>query len=332
MASPALISHSDLASGTILTPRASPTASLAVLLATDGSDAADGAVLVAYALAGTIDATVEVLAVVVPPRPDSAFPLRVESVMPAPGDTEHGRQLEHRWLDIRKQTDRLTDGRTAWQIDIRTGAPFNVIAREIAHRQPSLVIMGLRRHAGSGDTGRDETTLQVIRRSQVPVLAVPATQTTLPRTVVVAVDFSRASLHAARTALGLMQDGGTLLLTHVRPELSYCPEQVEGWSAIYSHGIADAFTRLQVELAAPDGVTVETVFLDGAVAPEILALAQRVGADLIASGSHRHTFVNRMLLGRVTTALVREAPCSLLITPPEPNDHSGHVTPSAVPA
>lgn len=331
MTSSALMSRSDLASGMSLIPGASPTA-LTVLLATDGSDAADGAILMAHALGGTIAATVGVLAVLVPSRPSPSFQHRNDPMEPASGDPDDERLLEHRWLDIRQQIDRLTDGRTAWPIDIRTGTPFNVIAREIARRQPSLVIMGLRRHVGAVDPARDETTLQVIRRSQVPVLAVPATHTRLPRTVIAAVDFSRASLHAARTALGLMQAGGRLLLTHVRPELSYCPEQIEGWSAIYSHGIADAFNRLQVELTAPEGVSVETIFLDGAVAPEILSLAQRVGADLIASGSHRHTFVNRMLLGRVTTALVREAQCSLLITPPEPSDHTRCVTPSGDPA
>ena len=325
MISSALTARFDLAPTPRLTPAARPTTARTILLATDGSDAADGAVLVASALAGSAAANVEVLAVLAPPRPTPAFQPLLEPMLLAPSDTDTSRQLEHRWLDVRHQLDRLTDGRAVWPIDIEVGAPSTVIAREIARREPSLVVMGLRQHAGAADVGRDETTLQVIRRSQVPVLAVPATRTTVPRTVVVAVDFSRASFHAARTALELMQAGGTLLLTHVRPELSFAPEQVEGWSVIYSHGVAGAFRRVQVELKAPDGVTVQTVFLDGAVAPELLSFAQRAGAELIAAGSHRHTFVNRMLLGRVTTTLVREAQCSLLITPPGPSDHHGHI-------
>lgn len=325
MISTAIMARCDIAPPPTLGPAARATAVRTVLLATDGSDAADGAVLVACALAGTGAARVEALAVLEPPRARPGFLPRLEPVVLGPGDTDAGRQLEHRWLDVRRQLDRLTGGRTAWPLDIEIGAPPTVIAREIARREPSLVVMGLRQHADAGDAARDETTLQVIRRSQVPVLAVPATQTTAPRTVVAAVDFSRASLHAARTAVGLMRSGGTLLLTHVRPELGFAPEQSEGWSVIYSHGVAGAFRRLQVELHVPHGIRVETVFLDGAVAPELLSFAQRAGGDLIAAGSHRHTFVNRMLLGRVTTALVREAHCSLLITPPEPNNSAGHV-------
>lgn len=325
MTSSALASRSDSAYASRPGFGVRPTTGPAVLLATDGSDAADGAVQVASAYARMKAATVEVLAVLPPPPPPSAFQSLPCPDVPTALDTDAARQLEHRWLDVHRQVDRLTNAGTVWPVDIEIGAPSTVIAREIARREPTLVVMGLRQHMGAADAGRDETTLQVIRRSSAPVLAVPATQVTLPRTVVVAVDFSRASLHAARTALGLVQTGGTILLTHVRPEMSFSPEQVEGWSVIYSHGVAGAFKRLQVELSAPDGVTVETVFLDGTVAPELIAFAQRAGAELIAAGSHRHTFVNRMLLGRVTTTLVREAHCALLITPPGPIDHHGRI-------
>jgi nucleotide-binding universal stress UspA family protein len=65
----------------------------------------------------------------------------------------------------------------------------------------------------------------------------------------------------------------------------------------------------------PCGVRLERAVLRGDPAAEILSLAERAGADVIAVGSHGHSALGRMLVGSVATKLLRNAQCSLLLEP-----------------
>jgi nucleotide-binding universal stress UspA family protein len=52
------------------------------------------------------------------------------------------------------------------------------------------------------------------------------------------------------------------------------------------------------------------------VAEELLACADESRADLIAIGSLRHERLERWILGSVTTDIVRDGRCSVLVIPP----------------
>jgi nucleotide-binding universal stress UspA family protein len=56
--------------------------------------------------------------------------------------------------------------------------------------------------------------------------------------------------------------------------------------------------------------------LDGDPALQLLRLAERIGAELIAAGSHGAGFFGRILMGSVSTRLVRRATCAVLVNPP----------------
>jgi nucleotide-binding universal stress UspA family protein len=59
------------------------------------------------------------------------------------------------------------------------------------------------------------------------------------------------------------------------------------------------------------GLTVTTQVLEGDPRREILAQAERFGADLIVMGTHGHGAAGRLLLGSVAHAVVLHAPCSV---------------------
>jgi nucleotide-binding universal stress UspA family protein len=63
-------------------------------------------------------------------------------------------------------------------------------------------------------------------------------------------------------------------------------------------------------------VCVETVVLTGRPASALVQFAERVGADLITAGSHGHGRLERLLLGSVSTGIVRNANCAVLVVPP----------------
>jgi nucleotide-binding universal stress UspA family protein len=148
------------------------------------------------------------------------------------------------------------------------------------------------------------------------VLAVTSLLTRAPRRIAVAVDFSRASMAAARAVINLLDHRGTLLLVYVEPFAEPFDETGDAYRAIYAQGLADAFGRLRQELAGAERAEVETIVLQGPVAPQLLSFAARADVDVIAVGSQQHSIVHRAFVGSVTTALARAASCSLLVVPP----------------
>jgi hypothetical protein len=59
-------------------------------------------------------------------------------------------------------------------------------------------------------------------------------------------------------------------------------------------------------------VVFRTAIVTGDPATELLQLAERERAELVASGTHGAGFVERMLVGSVATALLRRATCMVL--------------------
>lgn len=74
--------------------------------------------------------------------------------------------------------------------------------------------------------------------------------------------------------------------------------------------------RLQAKLEAllAQGIDAELVSPAGAPGETVAALAKARGAKLIVCGTHGHTGIQRFLLGSVATAILRHAPCDVLVT------------------
>jgi nucleotide-binding universal stress UspA family protein len=177
-----------------------------------------------------------------------------------------------------------------------------------------MIVAGLGRHRVVDRMLGDETALRLIRVSDVPVLAVTSGCARAPERIVVAADFSETSLRAARLAIELAAFGATVYLTHVAPRASAPPE----WNALgssYQQYAGAALHKLRDQLRVPADVVVQEVVLRGDPAVELLAFAASVSAELIATGSHGHGFVARMLIGSVATRIVRCSTCSVLTVP-----------------
>jgi nucleotide-binding universal stress UspA family protein len=189
------------------------------------------------------------------------------------------------------------------------------ILRVAEDQASELIVMGLRPHAFLDRVFGDEAALAVMRHASVPVLAVTPALTCLPRSIAVAVDFSRASIAAARVAMTLVEEGGSVLLVYVEPPVERLTGG-EGFGVIYAQGVSAAFARLRQELRGSRNVNIETLVLNGRVAAELLSFAERADVDVLAVGSQRHSIAHRAFLGSVTTALARAATRSLLVVPP----------------
>ena len=281
--------------------RASP-----VIVATDAHDQSNSAMLLGRLLAPQSDA---LRIVTVLKRLPSVTP---EMPVPMSADVEASRRAEQKRM-VRHQAARVW-GEEALDVELCEGDPATTIARLARTTNATLIVSGLGRHRVLDRMFGDETALRLVRVSSVPVFAVASGLTHAPKRVVVAVDFSETSLRAARLALEVASPSATVYLAHVGPRDSLLHEW-NGWGLSYKDDAGDALQKMREQLHVPSGMIVQRVMLQGEPATELLAFATSVNADMIATGSHGHGFVARMLIGSVTTRILRCSTCSVLTVP-----------------
>jgi nucleotide-binding universal stress UspA family protein len=285
-----------------------------IVVATDGLPQSRGALAMARALAGTLHGTINVVAVhqsIAMTAPDGQLLLDPNVAASLRAD------LTRR---VREQCTRTgTNGVLTEDVEVLNGEPARVINEVATSRGAQLIILGMGRHELVDRIFGDETALKVARASHVPVLAVPEGDFSAPRHAVVAIDFSEGSVRAARAALRLLTTDGVLDLVHVVPRDRLL---FDAWVAQdeYMRFVRHSFTRFRARLAIPSNVRVDDVVLNGDPARELLAYATRVDADLISAGSHGHGLVTRLVIGSVTTKLLRMASCPVLVIPPNGQD------------
>ena len=292
-----------------------------ILLATDGSYPAAAAAKVAAALARERGARPQVVNAYdttgLPiPAPLPALLSAADAVIGADVHTPAVRALQ---ADLAATIGRVAD----WPVHIGLGTPAGVVARVAAEIGAAVIVMGLRRHSALDRVLHDETTLNVMRGASCPVLGVTPSLHTLPRCIVVGTDFGPAALQAARFALAMLADDGTLVLAHAEvPDRDRTEDEPAGSEIVYTSGLDAAFARLETDLAVPAGVQVRrarpAVGSGRRVADELLGIAARHGADLVAVGSRRYDWLDRALLGSVSSELVRDGRVSVLVVPPAP--------------
>ncbi len=277
-----------------------------VIVATDGREQSDPALIAARLFAGGDDA-LRVVSVVRP------MPIvTADAAIPVSPDVEAARRADQKRL-VSEQMHRLWSDANL-DVEVYHGDPASTIARVAHDGNAAMVVAGLGRHRVIDRLFGDETALRLIRVSAVPVLAVTNGLTSALHRIVVAIDFSETSLRAARLAIELAAPQATIYLAHVAPRDSTLYDW-HGHGSSYRQDAGEALEKIREQLRIPSDVVVQRILLQGDPATELLAFATSVNADLVATGSHGHGFVARMLIGSVTTRILRCATCSVLTVP-----------------
>ena len=208
-----------------------------------------------------------------------------------------------------------TDHELEQHVEVLEGPAAQSIV-DLAHdREARAIVVGTGQHNPIGRFVYGERAVQISRLSDRPVVVVPSGAKVGPvREAIVAVDFSPASQRAARFALDLVADDGELVLVHVKSAVNLSDEGAGWWEEAYTKRTTDLFRRFTALLRPGRGIRVTTRLLHGDVADSILAYA-RHDAGLIACGGRQHSFIERMLLGSVSTQLIRRAECPVVIVP-----------------
>jgi nucleotide-binding universal stress UspA family protein len=145
------------------------------------------------------------------------------------------------------------------------------------------------------------------------------------KTILVPIDFSDLTPILVRTAgEWAAATGRRVHLFHVMPEEVDLVGYESGLQMIpYMPPPEDAeenrFMQVYKDQLTVRGLEVTTRVVKGAPALDILDEALAVEADLIILGSHRHGALHHLLLGSVSGAVLKRAPCPVLLVPaPQP--------------
>lgn len=276
-----------------------------VLVATDGSGASDGAVRFAELIAKRGDFSTRLVSVLEP----------VGRVFEPPLSDAVLEQVERRLTGMRCQVHALTGARVSWPTAVNIGPVGETIARFADTDASDLVIVGFGRHRRVSDRPPEKATVRTIaEQSAVPVLVVPSHIRTLPTRAMLALDFSRSSLRAARAALQVMGDTGVMHLVYVHANNEPFPAEPADPDATYRAGFDAFFDAVEDALKPPAGVRFEwSVMPGGDPVDELLAYAANNGIELIAVGNHGKSMHERTQLGSVSTGILRSAQCSVLV-------------------
>jgi nucleotide-binding universal stress UspA family protein len=195
--------------------------------------------------------------------------------------------------------------------------PSGGLARGAAEAHVDLVVVGSHGRTGVrrlllGSVA--ERTTRLTDRSTLVARGAATAEDGYQR-ILVACDFSPYTDVAIRAALTLAADGARIEVVHCwQTPVMPAGMPVATMRDDLEHDVAQAGARLLASYQgrAP-GAHLAFVPLEGAPAEALRARAEETGSELIVVGSHGRRGVKRWLLGSVAEAIVRHAPCSVLV-------------------
>ena len=283
-----------------------------IVVATDGTESSEPALKSALLLTQRSAGSVYVVAIHEIMQPQ----IYEMAALPALFEAEGGRREALR-RQVESQVRRIAgDQVPAWTIIVRDGEPAMELSRISAELGARALVIGVRhRHLADRLFGR-ETALRLLHQCRVPLLIVPAGFAHLPQSALIAIDFSAASLQAARTAFRLFDTISVVSLMHVTPSTVPPPQLYGSWREWLDEDTRRGFAWAKDELAFPSAIKVNTVSKEGHAAREIVTVAREERVDLIVTGTRGAGLFHRLLSGSTARGVVHGADCAVLVVRP----------------
>lgn len=148
------------------------------------------------------------------------------------------------------------------------------------------------------------------------------------RSILLPTDFSECGNYALAYATSLARTfGSSILCIHVIepmvPTVGYSGMTEPLPIADISDQLENSAERELPKLAEREdcaGLEVEELIVHGEAASEIVRVATERKVDLIVVSSHGRTGLGRILFGSTAEAVVRHAPCPVLVVKPPPEE------------
>jgi nucleotide-binding universal stress UspA family protein len=295
-----------------------------ILVATDGSEEAEMAATTVINLAKSTDSELHILTVA-PGYP--AYDVRVPEV------AEELRRQAQTILDEQLKKVEQAGGEVA-QAHLRLAEhlpgskhhPSDDIVRVAEEIGAGLILVGSRGLGGMRRALMGSVSDAVVRNAHCPVMVVRGEPVSFPTKILLATDGSREAELATTSAADLAKSSGSELhIVAVFPVAGYVhpyyevrfPEAAERLRREDRKEIQGMLDEQVERIRDAGGSVVEAHLRTGEVAEEIVALAEEMGAGLIAMGSRGLGGIRRALIGSVSAAVVPHAHCPVMVVRPE---------------
>lgn len=280
-----------------------------ILVATDGSATSLGAYIAADLIAARRGARVHVLSVL-RPFPVIVPPLGAQAVISVV-DREDAEAAEK---VVRAQL--ATISRSAeWTIETHAGTPAAVIARVGSDRRSDLIIIGESHHGRLDRLLGEETSAELARLVNLPLLVASAAMCRLPRRVIIAFDLTSDDFSAAARALEILGAPPGVSCVHVQPRAELLGVDWAEYDGEYRAQVQVTFEKMKQALTAFPRIQPELVVLHGDPATEINAFAEGVKAEMIVLGLKPRGAISLSPGGGVAMKVTRTSRRLVLLIP-----------------
>lgn len=280
-----------------------------ILVATDGSATSLSAYNAADLIAARRGARVHVLSVLRP------FPAIVAPLgAPAVTSLMHEGDADAAAKTVRAQLANLSRS-FDWTVETRAGAPAAVIARVGSDRRSDLIVVGESHHGIVDRLLGEETSMELARRVNLPLLIASPSMCRLPRRVVIAFGLTSNNFSGLASALRTLGEHPSVSCVHVQPRSEFLGVDWAVYDGEYRAQVEGTFDRMKNALASLPGIDPELTVLHGDPVTELNAYADSAKAELIVLGVKSRKAGSFAAGGGIAMKMLRSSNRSVLLIP-----------------
>lgn len=204
-------------------------------------------------------------------------------------------------------------------VEVIVGDPFETLIQASEHAD--LVVLGRRGHGRVKGWLFGRSLDRMLRVCRRPVLVVKTPVQATYRQVLVPIDFTASSDAAIRVADRMRRDAGMHVFHAIDSKREAVlrdidvPEHVITETRLMEEGAVNARMRRQVAGLDLDSTSITYALAYGSPVRSTLRQADRLGSDLIVAGKQGRSTLGRFLLGSVSSRVLSDATCDVLIVP-----------------
>ncbi len=204
-------------------------------------------------------------------------------------------------------------------VEVVVGDPFETLLR--SSDRADMVVIGRRGRGGFGGLLGGGIADRLLRACRRPVLVVRTAVKQSYRRVLVPIDFSASSDAAIRVAAQMRREAILQVFHAINSQRDAVlrdadvPEHIITETRLMEEAGTDARMRRKVAGLGLDCTPMSFALAYGPPVKATLGHAQRLGADLIVAGKQGRSTVGGFLLGSVSSRILSEAVCDMLIVP-----------------
>jgi nucleotide-binding universal stress UspA family protein len=224
--------------------------------------------------------------------------------------------------EVQENENRIKELQIRVKSKIKYGNRFDQIISFAEDEDVNLILISDLSNEKDGDYNVDVYAEKILRKSEIPVWLLKKGDISVPETILCPIDFSDASERALTNAIKIARifDAEVNILNVFEPlqqsftkrldiDLHAENKRLEEKNVEEFNQFMKKFNLINLKYSIK--------LLEGNPIQEIINFSKNNNIDVVFIGATGKSYLQRLLLGSVTELLIRELPCSILVTKSE---------------